>query len=96
MGSGSESFHIKYFGLQVLKNIFDANQGFCQQALNVPNSLSAPVKLLDDQEVLRNDSILLLQSLIYGSKVAQDAAMRAGCLEKLYSIYECVALSVQN
>ena len=89
MGSGNERFHIKYFGLQVLKNMFDANQGFCQQAsLKIPNSLSGPVKLLDDQEVLRNDSILLMQSLVYRSKIAQDAAMRAGCLDRVYNIYE--------
>lgn len=88
---GSQSFHIKYFGLQVLKSIFDANLAFCQQAsLKLPNSLSAPVKLLDDQEVLRNDSILLLQSLVFRLKSAQDAAFRVGCLDKLYNIYECV------
>lgn len=88
-GSGNERFHIKYFSLQVLKSLFEANQAFCQQAsLKLPNSLSAPVKLLKDQEVLRNDSILLLQSLVFRSKSAQDSAIRSGCLDTLFNIYE--------
>lgn len=90
-GSGSEHFHIKYFGLQVLRSLFEANRVFCQQAsLKLPNSLSSPVRLLTDQEVLRNESILLLQSLVYRSKVGQNAALKSGCLDVAYNIYECV------
>lgn len=82
-------FHVKYFGLQVLRSIFEANQGFCQQqSLKLPNCMSGPLKLLGDQEVLRNESLLLLQCLVFKSKLAQDTAVRQGCLDAIFRIYE--------
>lgn len=88
-GSGRERFHIQYFGLQTLKSIFETNGAFCQHAsLKLPNSITGPLKLLKDQEVLRNDSILLLQCLVYKSNIAQNIAVREGCLEEIFSIYE--------
>lgn len=82
-------FHVKYFGLQVLRSIFEANQGFCQQqSLKLQNCVSGPLKLLSDQEVLRNESLLLLQCLVFKSKLAQDMAVRQGCLEAIFGIYE--------
>ncbi len=82
-------FHVKYFGLQVLRSIFEANQGFCQQqSLKLPNCVSGPLKLLSEQEVLRNESLLLLQCLVFKSKLAQDTAVRKGCLDSIFGIYE--------
>ena len=44
--------------------------------------------LLGDQEVLRNEAILLLQCLVFKSKTAQDLAVRAGCLEGTFQVVE--------
>lgn len=87
--SGEQVFHIKYFSLQILKSLFDTNHLFAQQASSrLTNYLSAPVGLLHDQEVLRNDAIVLLQFIVYQSKYAQDLAWKTGCLEQVFSIYE--------
>lgn len=87
--TGEEVFHIKYFALQILKSVFDTNHLFAQQASSrLKNYLSAPIGLLCDQEVLRNDAIVLLQFIVYQSKYAQDLALKAGCLDQVFSIYE--------
>lgn len=59
-----------------------------QAALRYPNSITAPLKLFKEQEVLRNDAILLLQCIVFESKVAQDVAVREGCLDLLFEIYQ--------
>lgn len=59
-----------------------------QAALRCPNSITAPLKLFKEQEVLRNDAILLLQCIVFESKVAQDVAVREGCLDLLFEIYQ--------
>mmetsp|Transcript_8366 Transcript_8366/g.16760 ORF Transcript_8366/g.16760 Transcript_8366/m.16760 type:complete len:758 (-) Transcript_8366:67-2340(-) len=87
--SGQDQFHVKYFGLQILKSIFETNRAFTQQAaLRCPNSITAPLKFFKEQEVLRNDAILLLQCIVFESKVAQDVAVREGCLDLLFEIYQ--------
>ena len=84
-----QSFHVKYFGLQILRGVFEANQGYCQQqSLRLQNVMAGPLALLADQEVLRNEAILLLQCLVFKSKTAQDLAVRAGCLEGTFQVVE--------
>jgi hypothetical protein len=35
--SGQDQFHVKYFGLQILKSIFETNRAFTQQvSLHIP------------------------------------------------------------
>lgn len=84
-----QSFHVKYFALQILRGVFEANQGYCQQqSLRLQNVISGPLSLLGDQEVLRNEAILLLQCLVFKNKTAQDLAVRAGCLETTFQVVE--------
>lgn len=65
-----------------------------QAALRCPNSITAPLKFFKEQEVLRNDAILLLQCIVFESKVAQDVAVREGCLDLLFEIYQYVFESI--
>lgn len=63
-----------------------------QVSERIENSIAAVSLLLEDQEVLRNDAIILLQFLVYRSRVAQDRAIREKCIDKTFSIYRYVLL----
>lgn len=85
--AGVDAFHVKYLTLQVLQAMLQANPGFAQQSiLQLPLAMSQFVEMLGDQEVLRNEVVLLLQRVIRNNPEAQQVAAFNGCLEKAFTI----------
>jgi hypothetical protein len=70
---GLEGFHIKYLVLQIIGALLDANAAFTQQAIMaLPKSMSQLAEIIDDQEVLRNETIVVLQRLVRNHVTAQQ------------------------
>lgn len=86
--SGIDAFHIKYLSLQTIHSMLIANLAYTQQAiLNIPISVSLLVEVLgEQQEVLRNEAVLVMQRLVHDNSEAQKVAVFNGCLDKAFAI----------
>lgn len=59
---------------------------YAQAILQLPEAMSLFIDVLSEQEVLRNDAVLLLQCLVQGNPDAQKIAAYNGCLDKVFAI----------
>ncbi|EFN51480.1 hypothetical protein CHLNCDRAFT_140241 [Chlorella variabilis] len=85
--AGVPDFYARYYTLQVLKGLASAAPHHLQEAiLGTPLGVTRLMELLGEQEVLRNEALLLLTQLAAGSSDLQKIAAFEGAFDRLFGI----------
>ncbi|PSC74328.1 Arginine deiminase [Micractinium conductrix] len=85
--AGLGDFYARYHTLQVIKGLAAAAPSQLQEAiLGAPLGMTRIMDLLGEQEVLRNEALLLLAQLAAGSADLQKIAVFEGAFDRLFDI----------
>jgi len=86
----TENFHIRLYAIQILEAILSTRPDRARNAItSLPTSISTIVSLLDDiHEPVRDESILLLMTIVNDSPHVQKLVAFENIFERLFAIIE--------